>query len=103
MVARRRLKRSVRHSQVPPPRTKHVSLAEANIDKAGKGSAEKNVQALRDEIAEEEASRQKVGIAPTVSPTSPISPEMGSALVRGPESESDSSDSEEGIKVPGNP
>ena|SRR4051794_21713837 len=101
MVARRRLKRSVRHSQVPPTRTKHVSLAEANIDKAGKGSAEKNVQALRDEIAEEEASRQKQGIAPTLSPTSPISPEMGSALQREPESDSDSESGEEGVKVAG--
>ncbi|KIM29046.1 hypothetical protein M408DRAFT_329071 [Serendipita vermifera MAFF 305830] len=100
MVARRRLKRAVRHSQMPPKRTKHVSLAEANIDKAGKGSAEKNVQALRAEIAQEEASRQKVGIAPTLSPTSPISPAMDSALQGAAESDSDS-DSEEGVKVPG--
>jgi len=100
MVARRRLKRSVRHSQAPPPRTKHVPLAEANIEKAGKGSAEKNVQQIRDEIAEEEASRRKVGIAPTLSPASPIPPAMGSAVHRNHDSDSES-DSEEGVKVPG--
>jgi hypothetical protein len=100
MVARRRLKRSTRHSHVPPARTKHVSLADANIEKVGKGSAEKNVQQLRNEIAEEEASRQKVGIDQALSPMSPMSPAMGAGVRREPESESDS-DSEEGVKVPG--
>lgn len=99
MVARRRLKRAVRHSQLPPKRTKHVSLAEANIDKAGKGSAEKSVQQLRDEIAQEEASRQKTGIAAGISPTSPISPTMGSGVHGAEESDSDSET--EGVKVAG--
>lgn len=102
MVARRRLKRAVRHSTMPP-HTKRVSLAEANIEKVGAGSAEKNVQQIRDEIAQEEASRKTVGIASTLSPMSPITPEMETGI-RGTNGSSDSDtseDEEEGVKVPG--
>ncbi|KAG8835285.1 hypothetical protein FRC17_004329 [Serendipita sp. 399] len=105
MVARRRLKRPVRHSQAPPRRTNPVPLAEANIEKAGSGSAEKNVQQIRDEIAQEEASRKQVGIAPTLSPTSPISPAMGTGLRGAADSdtESESEEDQEGVKVAGKP
>ncbi|KAG9057503.1 hypothetical protein FS842_006284 [Serendipita sp. 407] len=105
MVARRRLKRPTRHSQAPPRRTNPVPLAKANIEKAGTGSAEKNVQQIRDEIAQEEASRKQVGIAPTLSPTSPISPAMGTGL-RGAgdsDTESESEEEQEGVKVAGEP
>lgn len=103
MVARRRLKRAVRHSTLPPSHTKRVSLAEANIEKAGSGSAEKNVQQIRDEIAQEEASRKTVGIASTLSPMSPITPSMEAGVSGAAGSDSDDSDSdgEEGVKVPG--
>lgn len=102
MVARRRLKRPVRHNQLPPQRTKHVSLAEANIEKAGKGSAEKDVMQVRNEIAQEEASRNKVGFADALSPASPIPPAMGSGLRGDDESDSESEEEVvEGTKVPG--
>lgn len=99
MVARRRLKRAVHHSR-PPPRHKHVSLAEATIEKVGQGSAEKQVEEMRKEIAEEEQSRQKSSSADSSqyhkelkSPTDESSPV--------PDTESDSDDTDEGIKAPG--
>lgn len=100
MVARRRLRRVMRHSQMPS-RTRHVPLAEATIEKVGQGGAEKNVQQMRDEIAEEESKRQKVGIAATLSPMSPISPAMDAGM-QGADSDSESEGEEqEGVKVPG--
>jgi hypothetical protein len=102
MVARIRLRRAMRHSQTPS-RRKHVSLAEATIEKVGQGSAEKNVQQIRDEIAEEEANRRKGGIAATLSPMSPISPAMGAGMPGADDSDSDneSGEEQEGVKVPG--
>jgi hypothetical protein len=95
MVARRRLRRAVR--QVPH-RTKHVPLAEATIEKVGKGGAEKQVQEIRDSIAKEEASRQTEGIAPTLLPTSPTeqAEDPGLVVPATPDSESDSDESIKG-------
>lgn len=85
------------------PRTKHVPLAEATIEKVGQGGAEKNVQQIRDEIAQEEASRQKQGIAAGFSPMSPISPAMGSNLrgIEDYESEEEEVEEQENVKVAG--
>lgn len=94
MVARRRLKRAVHHSQIPPRTNRHVSLAEATIEKVGKGGAEKQVQEIRDEIAKEEASRQTEGegVAPTL--VSPAPEESGLTVPATPDSESSDSDDE---------
>lgn len=101
MVARRRLKRAVPHSQIPP-RTKHVPLAQATIEKPGQGSTEKQVQEMRHEIAQEEASRQKKGPITMVIPPSPaasaIHPSSSSDAIDVTES---SSDTDEGIDVAG--
>jgi hypothetical protein len=93
MVARRRLKRAVRHSQVPH-RTKHVPLAEATIEKVGKGGAEKQVQQMRESIAKEEASRQTEGIAPTLMPNVTFQAEdSGLTVPATPDSDTDSDES----------
>jgi hypothetical protein len=91
MVARRRLKRAVRHPQVPH-RAKHVPLAEATIEKVGQGGAEKQVQEIRDSIAKEEASRQTEGIAPTLMPTFQTE-DSGLTVPATPDSETDSDES----------
>ncbi|QRW00524.1 stress protein A family protein [Ceratobasidium sp. AG-Ba] len=56
MVARRRLKRPAKRTAHLEPH-KRVSLAEAAIDKAGPGKAERDADATRDEIESEEASK----------------------------------------------
>ncbi|KAG9103866.1 hypothetical protein FRC06_007395 [Ceratobasidium sp. 370] len=56
MVARRRLKRPVKRNAHLEPH-KRVSLAEAAIDKAGPGKAERDADATRDQIESEEASK----------------------------------------------
>lgn len=53
MVARRRLKRPAKRTAHLEPH-KRVSLAEAEIDKAGPGKAERDADATRDEIESEE-------------------------------------------------
>jgi hypothetical protein len=53
MVARRRLKRPAKRAAHLEPH-KRVSLAEAEIDKAGPGKAERDADATRDEIESEE-------------------------------------------------
>ncbi|CAE7202377.1 unnamed protein product [Rhizoctonia solani] len=54
MVARRRLKRPAKRAAHLEPH-KRVSLAEAAIDKAGPGKAERDADATRDQIESEEA------------------------------------------------
>ncbi|KAG8779440.1 hypothetical protein FRC12_024271 [Ceratobasidium sp. 428] len=56
MVARRRLKRPAKRTAHLEPH-KRVTLAEAAIDKAGPGKAERDADATRDEIESEEASK----------------------------------------------
>ncbi|KAG9101034.1 hypothetical protein FS749_010892 [Ceratobasidium sp. UAMH 11750] len=56
MVARRRLKRPAKRTAHLEPH-KRVSLAEAAIDKAGPGKAERDADATRDQIESEEASK----------------------------------------------
>jgi hypothetical protein len=56
MVARRRLRRTSarRGSQNPPRSRTPVPLAQATIEKVGPGKAEKDVEAMREEIEREE-------------------------------------------------
>jgi hypothetical protein len=56
MVARRRLKRPAKRAAHLEPH-KRVSLAEAEIDKAGPGKAERDADATRDQIESEEANK----------------------------------------------
>jgi hypothetical protein len=56
MVARRRLKRPAKRTAHLEPH-KRVSLAEAAIDKAGPGKAERDADATRDQIESEEGEK----------------------------------------------
>lgn len=107
MVARRRLKRAVRrHSQIPAHTTRRVTLAEAIIEKTGPGKAEKDVEQMRNDIAQEEAGRKKEGKDLSLSPASPISPGIGLGIgglanLASPVEDEDDDSDREGVKVPG--
>lgn len=58
MVARRRLKRPARRTaHLDMNGARRVSLAEANIDKAGQGRVDKEVENMRTEMEREEIGR----------------------------------------------
>lgn len=118
MIARRRLKRPIkRNTGLPPVHTHRVSLADAVIEKAGPGKAEREVEQMRQELAKEEQDRRQQAAGSKgkdAEPLSPITLRAGLSMnvpveISSPreEDEDDSTESEgeerEGVKVAGEP
>ena len=106
MVARRRLKRAIRRNPaIPPVLTRRVPLSEAVIEKAGPGKAEREVEQMRQELAQEEDERRhkkpaggSFGAIPAPPGASGLGIDM--PLTTAPE-ESESESEPEGVKVKG--
>jgi hypothetical protein len=107
MVARRRLKRAIRRNPaIPPVHTRRVPLAEAVIEKAGPGKAEREVEQMRQELAQEEDERRHKKPAGGSFGTIPAHPGASGLgidvpLTSPPDDESDTESEPEGVKVRG--
>lgn len=106
MVARRRLKRAIRRNPaIPPVHTRRVPLSEAVIEKAGPGKAERDVEQMRQELAQEEDERRHkkpAGGSFGTIPAHPGANGLGMDMpLNGPPEESESESEPEGVKVRG--